>query len=184
MRPLHAVSTKKHLGSARLRPRSATKDAGSLGTPRQENSDPMRGHCPAYCAVRPVVPTQCKWERYPQIPLDHSRVQFPICVSFIIFNRNINNPAYLCRRLKRLPLDPWAGKIPWRRAWQPTPVFLPGKLDGKRSLEDTVHGVAESDMNEQTQETSMPVADLVFLSVLIHLKHILIIHPRFSQLLQ
>ena len=23
--------------------------------------------------------------------------------------------------------DPWVGKIPWRRAWQPTPVFLPGK---------------------------------------------------------
>ena len=23
--------------------------------------------------------------------------------------------------------DPWAGKIPWRRAWQPTPVFLPGE---------------------------------------------------------
>ena len=101
-----------------------------------------------------------------------------------IFNRNINNPAYQCRRLKRLPLDPWAGKIPWRRAWQPTLVFLPGKLHRKRSLEDIVHGVAESDMNEQTQETSMPVADLVFLSVLIHLKHILIIHPRFSQLLR
>ena len=24
-------------------------------------------------------------------------------------------------------LDPWVGKIPWRRAWQPTPVFLPGE---------------------------------------------------------
>ena len=23
--------------------------------------------------------------------------------------------------------DPWVGKIPWRRAWQPTPVFLPGE---------------------------------------------------------
>ena len=27
----------------------------------------------------------------------------------------------------RPDLDPWVGKIPWRRAWQPTPVFLPGK---------------------------------------------------------
>ena len=26
------------------------------------------------------------------------------------------------------------GSIPLRRAWQPTPVFLPGKLDGQRSL--------------------------------------------------
>ena len=24
--------------------------------------------------------------------------------------------------------DPWVGKIPWRRAWQPTPVFLPGEI--------------------------------------------------------
>ena len=30
--------------------------------------------------------------------------------------------------------DPWGGKIPWRRAWQPTPVFLPGEFHGQRSL--------------------------------------------------
>jgi len=28
----------------------------------------------------------------------------------------------------------YMGKIPWRRAWQPTPVFLPGESHGKRSL--------------------------------------------------
>ena len=33
-----------------------------------------------------------------------------------------------------LGLDPWVGKIPWRRKWQPTPVFLPGKSSGQRSL--------------------------------------------------
>ena len=27
----------------------------------------------------------------------------------------------------RLGFDPWVGKIPWRRAWRPTPVFLPGE---------------------------------------------------------
>ena len=30
--------------------------------------------------------------------------------------------------------DPWVGKIPWRRAWQPTPVFLFGESHGQRSL--------------------------------------------------
>ena len=30
--------------------------------------------------------------------------------------------------------DPWVGKIPWRRAWLPTPVLLPGKSHGQRSL--------------------------------------------------
>ena len=28
----------------------------------------------------------------------------------------------------------WAGKISWRREWQPTPVFLPGEFYGQRSL--------------------------------------------------
>ena len=30
--------------------------------------------------------------------------------------------------------DPWVGKIPWRREWQPTPVFWPGEFHGQRSL--------------------------------------------------
>ena len=29
---------------------------------------------------------------------------------------------------------PWAGKIPWRREWPPTPIFLPGEFHGQRSL--------------------------------------------------
>ena len=43
-------------------------------------------------------------------------------------------PACQCRRHKRCKFNPWVGKIPWRRAWQPTPVFLPGKSHGQRSL--------------------------------------------------
>ena len=39
-----------------------------------------------------------------------------------------------CRRHKRCQLDPWVGKIPWSRKWQPTPVFLPRKSNGQRSL--------------------------------------------------
>ena len=30
--------------------------------------------------------------------------------------------------------DPWVGKVPWRREWQPTPVFLPGESYGERNL--------------------------------------------------
>ena len=32
----------------------------------------------------------------------------------------------ICLQCGRPGFDPWVGKIPWRRAWQPTPVFLPG----------------------------------------------------------
>ena len=46
---------------------------------------------------------------------------------------------------RRPGLGPWIGKIPWRREWQPTPVFLPGEFHGQRSLVDhTVRGITES----------------------------------------
>ena len=40
----------------------------------------------------------------------------------------------ICLRCKRNKFDPWVGKIPWRRKWQSTPVFLPGKPHGQRKL--------------------------------------------------
>ena len=43
-------------------------------------------------------------------------------------------PACQCRRCKRLGFDPWVGKIPWWRKWQPITVSLPGKSHGKRNL--------------------------------------------------
>ena len=41
-------------------------------------------------------------------------------------------PACQCRRLRRHGFDPWVRKIPWRRAQQPTPVFLPGESHGQK----------------------------------------------------
>ena len=42
--------------------------------------------------------------------------------------------ACQCWRHRKCRFDPWVGKISWRREWQPTPVFLPGKFHGQRSL--------------------------------------------------
>ena len=44
-----------------------------------------------------------------------------------------NSPAN-AGDIMRCGFDPWVGKIPWRRAWQPSPVFLPGKSHGQRCL--------------------------------------------------
>ena len=33
--------------------------------------------------------------------------------------------------------DPWVGKIPWRRAWKPIPVFLPGESYGQKESDTT-----------------------------------------------
>ena len=46
----------------------------------------------------------------------------------------------------------WVGKFPWRRVWQPTPVFLPGKSHGQRNLVFyRPQGHTESDTTEATQ---------------------------------
>ena len=48
--------------------------------------------------------------------------------------------------------DPCVGKIPWSRKWQPTPIFLPGKLHGQRSLvRYSPWGHKESDTTERLQ---------------------------------
>ena len=43
-------------------------------------------------------------------------------------------PTCQSRRRKRHGFDPWVGKVPWRRAWQPIPGFLPGESHAQRSL--------------------------------------------------
>ena len=55
----------------------------------------------------------------------------------------------VCLQCGRPGFDPWVGKIPWRRIWQPTPAFLPGKSHRQRSLVDySPLGLKESDMTE------------------------------------
>ena len=53
-------------------------------------------------------------------------------------------PTCPSRRHKRCEFNPWVRKIPWKRAWQLTSVFLPGELYGQRTLAATVHRVTKS----------------------------------------
>ena len=53
-------------------------------------------------------------------------------------------PACQRGRLKRCGFNPWVGKIPWRRAWQPTPVLLPRESQGGGAWWATVQRVAKS----------------------------------------
>ena len=78
---------------------------------------------------------------------------------------NINSPHILilwgfssgsgcrvCLQYKTWEFDSWVGKIPWRRKWQPTPVFLPGRSHVWRSLVGYgPYGCKESDTTEGLQ---------------------------------
>ena len=62
----------------------------------------------------------------------------------------VKNPPANGRDL-RDGFDLWIGKIPWRRTWQPTPVFLPGESLGQRRLAGySPSSCTESDTTEAT----------------------------------
>ena len=61
----------------------------------------------------------------------------------------LNEASLVAQAVKNLSamneteFDPWVRKIPYRRKWPPTPVFLPGEFHGQRNLAG-VHGVTKS----------------------------------------
>ena len=60
----------------------------------------------------------------------------------------------ICLQCRRPRFDPWVGKIPWRREWQPIPVFLPGQFHGQRILVGySPWSRKESDMPERLTHT-------------------------------
>ena len=64
---------------------------------------------------------------------------------------------------KRCGFDSCLGKSPWRRAWQPTPVFLPGESHGQRSLAGySPRGRKESDVTD-TADKELRLRGAVFL---------------------
>ena len=70
-------------------------------------------------------------------------------------------PTCQCRRCKRRRFDPWVEKIHWRRKWQPTPVFLPGKSHGQRSLVGySLKSFTEQDTTEATSSTCLQNSQL------------------------
>ena len=67
-----------------------------------------------------------------------------------------------CRRCRRHEFDPWVGKIPWRRAWRPTLVFLPGESHGQKSLTGySSWGHKELDVTEHTHATTQHTCQLL-----------------------
>ena len=58
-------------------------------------------------------------------------------------------------RCRRHGFNSWVGKIPWRRKWQPTPVFLPGESYGQRSLASSM-GLQRVKHDWAQQRVSVP----------------------------
>jgi len=74
-----------------------------------------------------------------------------------------DNKEFAC--LGRPRFDPWVQKIPWRREWQPTPVFLSGEFLEERNLTGySPWGHKESGTTEQLNYFTLPSLCLMILS--------------------
>ena len=89
----------------------------------------------------------------------------PFCDTGVL-PRWLSDEKSAYRSCKRCGFNPWVRKIPWRRKWQPTPVFLPGKFHRQRSLVGySPYCHKESDT---TEDTHIPELQAVFISTDIH----------------
>ena len=94
------------------------------------------------------VPLPCPLHKHSWKTLKSEELQ---CLRGFPGDTSGKEPNGQCRRCKRCGFDPWVGKIPWRRAWQPTPVSLPRENRGQRSLAVySPWGCIESDTTEVT----------------------------------
>ena len=75
----------------------------------------------------------------------------------------------ICLQCRRPGFSPWVGKIPWRRKWRPTPIFLPGESHGQRRLEGySPWGHKESDTTATNVHTHFTVRMyLLFIHVIL-----------------
>ena len=71
-----------------------------------------------------------------------------------MFDLPIAQSVKNCLQCRRAGFEPWVGKIPWRRAWEPTLAFFPGKYPGPRSLVGySPWCCKESDLTERLSHT-------------------------------
>ena len=84
---------------------------------------------------------------YP-IPLSNSLI--PAVFPTVQLNLTLAQMVRSCLQCRRCGFDSWVGKIPWRREWQPSAIFLSGKFHGQRSLAGySPWDCKELDMTEQ-----------------------------------
>ena len=90
--------------------------------------------------------------RYPFSNSDRNEIEDIVSVTVvnILCCPTTATQTVVCLQCRRPRFDPWVGKIPWRRKWQSTPVLLPGKSHGQRSLVGySPWGRKESDMTKR-----------------------------------
>ena len=109
---------------------------------------------PAFCAFSSGVPSGCatgEGEAAAVWGLEDSNILCLLIWQNFPGGSVEKNPPATAGDARGIEFDPWAGKILWRRKWQLTQVFLPGKFCGQRSLAGySPWGFKDLDMRART----------------------------------
>ena len=115
--------------------------AAALAPPRAYRDTADESHCRINKSSSTMTYSHEDWDHHSQI----FGARLRITVTSLVAQR-----LSVCLECRRPGFDPWVGKIPWRRKWQPTPVLLPGESHGGRSLVSySPWGRKESDTTER-----------------------------------
>ena len=105
--------------------------------------------------------------------MDHDHKCMYVCLYVSFYLQGLprwlsgKESACQCRRWKRCRFDPWLGRIPWSRKWQPTPVFLPENFPGQRSLVDEgSRGHKEPDTTNTHSHIYLPVCLILGIGII------------------
>ena len=94
------------------------------------------------------------WAEFEGVLLSTSSTSLFACISLLReFPRWLGGKESACQ-CGRCRFDPWVEKNPWRRKWQPTPIFLPGAFHAQRSLAGP-WGCKEMDMTKTTKTATL-----------------------------
>ena len=118
---------------------------------RAPTTEPVLGACVPQL-LKPACPAACASQRQKSPQWEACTQQLERAALLAWWSR-------ICLQRRRSGCDPWVGKIPWRRKWQPTPVFLPREnpLD-RGAWQATVHRVTRVGHNLATTPPPPPPA--------------------------
>ena len=104
------------------------------------------------------------WSVWGQLLFWEAQENFTVCIQYRRAPEVAQESVYQCRRRG---FDPWVGKIPWWRKWQPTPVFLPGETPSTEEP-GRLQSIGSQGVGHEW-ETSLTIIDLIINK---HRKHI------------
>ena len=123
--------------------------SGSEKSPEEGNGNPLQ-----YSCLENSMDRGAWWAIVHGVAKSQAQLKQLHAHTPLVFPGSSGGKESACR-CRRPGFNPWVGKIPWRRKWQLTPAFLPGKFHGQRGLVGySPWGCEEPDTNEHSQHTA------------------------------